>query len=181
MSEKRVADMYALYQRGNSLSQVGKAYGITRQSVYGLFKKRGLAMRSKYYQPHIVFNGNKYTLNNNAYYRRTDGDRELLHRDMWKFHYGAIPMGFDIHHKDENKSNNELSNFECLPTPEHTRLHNPLRSIPTRYCLNCGKQLVRKVRLSGELETPSALGRRTYCNWGCRGQHITGKPKGWKP
>lgn len=179
--DKRAAEMYELYQQGYSLSEVGKAYGVTRQSVYGIFAARGYAMREKKQLPYIVFNGNKYTLTTGGYYRRTDGDRELLHRDMWKLERGSIPDGHDIHHIDEDKTNNVIENFECLPTGDHTRLHNPQQPIQERYCLYCGKQLVRRTTDPKDIETPTELAKRNYCNRDCASNDRKGKPKGWKP
>jgi len=179
--DKRAYEMYALYTQGYSLEQVGKAYGVTRQSVYGVFKDRGFSLREKKQLPYIVWNGNKYTLTTDGYYRRTDGNRELLHRDIWAFNYGEIPVGYDVHHKDENKSNNAVDNLELLTTEDHTRLHNPLTETPKRYCLHCGKELVRAVRrANGELETPSALAKRKYCSNECKHAAQIGKPRGLK-
>lgn len=117
--------MYALYNDGFTLSQVAKAYSMTRQSVYGLFKYRGWPLREKKQLPYVVFNGNKYTLRNNGYYGRTDAKRTLLHRDVWEFHNGAIPENCDIHHIDEDKLNNNIENLECLQKAEHTRRYSP--------------------------------------------------------
>jgi hypothetical protein len=124
--DKKAAEMYEIYLQGKSLSEVGKMYGVTRQSVFSMFEVRQWEMRPlpkmKSYQE---FNGNKYTINAQGYYRKTDGDRQLMHREVWEFYNGPIPAGWDIHHKDENKANNDISNFECLPKAEHTRLYSP--------------------------------------------------------
>jgi hypothetical protein len=118
--------MYDYYNQGYSLEQVVKAFGITRQSVFKMFKKRNFKLRDKP-KPlsFVIFNGFKYTLRNNGYYGRTNGDRTLLHRDIWEFYNGSIPPGYDVHHKDEERNNNQLKNFELLPKSEHTRLYSP--------------------------------------------------------
>lgn len=65
----------------------------------------------------------------------------LVHRVVYEAFKGAIPSGFQIHHKDGNKRNNCLSNLEAVSTAYHhqlTRKENPLmfkksnetRSIP---------------------------------------------------
>lgn len=119
-------EKYELYQQGHSLAQVAEVYGCTRNSIFGLFKYRGWAMRPKAKpKAYVEFNGSKYTVRNHGYLAKTNGDRTLMHRDVWEFHNGPIPQGWDIHHKDENKQNNELSNLECLPKAEHTRLYSP--------------------------------------------------------
>jgi hypothetical protein len=51
---------------------------------------------------------------------------ENLHREVWKFHYGPIPPGYDIHHKDLDTANNAKENFEMLPKAAHRELHDSL-------------------------------------------------------
>ena len=46
-----------------------------------------------------------------------------LHRYIWERVYGPIPPGYDIHHKDFNKANNELNNLAMLTEAEHHRVH----------------------------------------------------------
>lgn len=116
--------MYQMYCDGKSLAQVGEAFAVTRQSVYCIFSYHGLPRRQKTELPFIEFNGAKYTLRNTGYFGRTDGERTLLHRDMWEHAYGKIPAGHDIHHIDSNRLHNSLSNLECLPKEAHTRLHS---------------------------------------------------------
>jgi hypothetical protein len=45
------------------------------------------------------------------------------HRWVWINHYGSIPKGMDIHHKDGNKSNNEIENLEMLSRSDHLKRH----------------------------------------------------------
>jgi hypothetical protein len=123
LNKTPLKEMHAMYEGGYSLQQVGDFFGVTRQSVFGLFKYHGLKMREKKELPAVVFNGAKYTMRNTGYYAKTDGSRNLLHRDMWEKDNGPIPDGWDIHHKDEDKTNNTPTNFECLPKADHTRLH----------------------------------------------------------
>ena len=44
-------------------------------------------------------------------------------RWVWINHYGAIPKGMDIHHKDGDKNNNEIENLEMLSRSEHLKRH----------------------------------------------------------
>lgn len=130
MTRKRDDDkankMYECYSLGMSLSQVGNLFDMTRQSVYSTFQKRGFELRKRPGdRSSIMFNGEKYTLRNNGYYGKTTGERTLLHRDVWECYNGPIPVGWDIHHKDENKENCDISNLELLPKSEHARLYSP--------------------------------------------------------
>lgn len=121
---KLLEEMYALYLEGHSTRQVAAVFGVTGQSVHGLFKYNHKPMRAKPAPLAFVeFNDNRYTLRNTGYYGRTNKERSLLHRDMWEHHNGPIPNGWDVHHKDANKGNNVIENLECLPKADHTRLH----------------------------------------------------------
>jgi hypothetical protein len=53
----------------------------------------------------------------------THGKRMRLHRAVWEHYHGAIPNGHHIHHKDENKDNNELENLELLGESDHMKWH----------------------------------------------------------
>jgi hypothetical protein len=125
-NDARALAMYERYQAGLSLAQVAAEFGCTRQSVYSMFDARGWEMRPKPERlPEVLYGGRKYTMRNTGYYGATTGDRHLLHRRMWQDAYGPIPDQFDIHHLDEVKTHNELSNFECLSKSDHTRLYSP--------------------------------------------------------
>jgi hypothetical protein len=47
----------------------------------------------------------------------------LLHRAIWMAAHGPIPPKHHIHHIDYNPLNNDLSNLQCLPHGEHSRMH----------------------------------------------------------
>ncbi len=57
--------------------------------------------------------------------KREDGVRvnQYLHRIVWEAAYGGIPKGFDVHHIDEDKLNNSLSNLTLMSHVEHCRMH----------------------------------------------------------
>lgn len=124
--EQKTKEMYDLYAQGFSLFEIANKYKITRQSVYARFKRKGMKLRtlvkSNEYQ---IFNGKKYTKRNNGYYALTTGKRNLMHRDVWEYYNGIIPDKCDIHHIDEDKKNNDISNLECLSKSEHTKLYSP--------------------------------------------------------
>lgn len=52
-----------------------------------------------------------------------DGERYFIHRLVFSHFKHFIPEGFDIHHADFNKANNDISNLVCLSHKAHSQLH----------------------------------------------------------
>lgn len=127
MKNKKYKEAYKLYQQGYSLSDVGRVIGVTRQSVYDCFKRRGYKMRNKKFLPFVLYDNLKWTINKNGYYRCTTrkNKEQLLHRYKWVKEKGNIPKDYDIHHIDLVKTNNDINNLECISKSEHTRLYSP--------------------------------------------------------
>ena len=142
--DEQAALMYERYTAGLSLAQVGEEFGVTRQSVYQMFKSRDLALRERppIAENVIEYDGRLYTIGDHGYYRCTTGDRHLLHRRVWEDHRGPIPAGYDIHHRDECKTNNTVENFECLPKAEHTRLYSPSCNQHSHKCKHASQEVV---------------------------------------
>ena len=126
VSDLKYQEMYNLYLDGLSLQQVGKAYGVTRQSVYDGFKTRGFKLRNKKLLPFVIIDGLKFTKTNYGYWYCTTKESYSLHRHVWEKENGPLPEGYEIHHKDFDKSNNELSNLQALTTSDHAKLHSDL-------------------------------------------------------
>lgn len=49
--------------------------------------------------------------------------RKRLHVYMWEKANGKVPKGYHIHHIDEDKRNNELSNLRLIEGREHVKQH----------------------------------------------------------
>lgn len=80
----------------------------------------------------VEFKGIKYhrypshpDYSTSSYFRSSagKGNPKLLHREIWKSHYGEIPAGYLIHHKDGNPLNNSIENMECISKKEHNSIH----------------------------------------------------------
>lgn len=70
------------------------------------------------------FNDIKFTIGpGRRYFSNSGVDPRFMHRYVWKFYNGEIPDGYDIHHKDGNRYNNDISNLECIESVEHKKLH----------------------------------------------------------
>jgi hypothetical protein len=117
--------MYDRYCQGLSIEGVADEFGRTRQTVHKMFQRRGFSLRPAYHtlRDVVTYQGRNYTLGDLGYLRCTTGDRHYLHRRVWEDHRGPIPPDYDIHHKDHNKLNNDITNLVMLTKADHTRLH----------------------------------------------------------
>lgn len=48
----------------------------------------------------------------------------LVHRMVWHDANGTIPAGFDVHHRNEDKTDNRIKNLILLSNVEHQAEHN---------------------------------------------------------
>lgn len=46
-----------------------------------------------------------------------------MHRFVWEYYNGEIPDGYDVHHIDGNRGNNDISNLQLLKSHDHKKLH----------------------------------------------------------
>lgn len=49
--------------------------------------------------------------------------RKRLHIYMWEKYNGNVPKGYQVHHIDRNKGNNDIENLKLLSIKEHLSLH----------------------------------------------------------
>lgn len=69
------------------------------------------------------FDGLKFTRDEKTGYYLNATIRKRIHRYVWEYHNGEIPKGYEIHHIDYDKSNNDISNLQLLSQKEHQKLH----------------------------------------------------------
>lgn len=78
-----------------------------------------------------------HKLNQDGYLRVRDdrvtrkGRRPLImmHRLVWERVYGAVPEGYEVHHKCHNRACCCLEHLELVKTSEHKKYHNHNRYI----------------------------------------------------
>lgn len=71
----------------------------------------------------IIVDGMSFIQSGRPYYYNSN-TRKYLHRYLWEKAYGEIPEGYEVHHKDHNPFNNELSNLELKESREHKLYHS---------------------------------------------------------
>ncbi len=88
---------------------------------------------------HQKFNSDIYYKDANGHYRKYIP----LHRAVWQYYRGKIINDYCVHHIDENKNNNDISNLQMMSMSEHRHLHNQKMPI-TKICPVCGKEFTLK-------------------------------------
>lgn len=71
----------------------------------------------------IFYEGHKVYINGEYPAIWLDRKSQHIHRLEWMKHFGQIPKGCVVHHKDENKMNWNIENLELLSRSKHIREH----------------------------------------------------------
>lgn len=79
-------------------------------------------------EKYIYFNGIKFTRDEKTGYYLNSTIRKRLHRYVWEFYNGPIESGYDIHHIDGDKSNNDISNLAKISRKKHAEIHGDMQS-----------------------------------------------------
>ena len=72
-----------------------------------------------------IFNNLIFKRSKDGYYLNPAG---AMHRVVWNYFNGEIPEGYQIHHKDLDKNNNDISNLQLLTFSEHAKIHSNIRA-----------------------------------------------------
>lgn len=119
-------DIIKLYKQGFSCQDIANIFSMSRQAVWERLKTNGVKLRTKKVLPFIIYDGIKFTANDNGYFRATRRDKHIsLHRYKYTKEIGPIPKGYDIHHINGDRQDNSISNLECLSKSEHTKKYSP--------------------------------------------------------
>jgi hypothetical protein len=74
----------------------------------------------------------------------------LAHVWVWEQANGPVPDGFQLHHRDGDKANNDLANLELVTPTDHKRIHSP------HYQRNNAGEWERRCGVCGEWKPPNA-------------------------
>lgn len=81
----------------------------------------------EYRDGYAYYDGHKFRKDiKSGYYLSTakiDGNRKRLHVYVWEKFNGPVPQGYNIHHFDENKNDNQIDNLMCMTKHEHHMWH----------------------------------------------------------
>ncbi len=66
----------------------------------------------------LIFEANMNNISYNEYIKLLNNVSSCLPANFW-----TIPEGYEVHHKDENTTNNDIDNLELLDSSAHARLH----------------------------------------------------------
>lgn len=72
---------------------------------------------------HRLYFGRKFYKSKNGYWVCCTSRLPWAHRWVWINEKGSLPNGFDIHHMDGDKDNNDISNLEMVTRSEHQKKH----------------------------------------------------------
>lgn len=73
------------------------------------------------------FNGIRFTIGpGRKYFSNSNVKPRSMHCYVWSYYNGEIPKGYEVHHKDLNRYNNDISNLELLEKHEHKKLHGQM-------------------------------------------------------
>lgn len=72
---------------------------------------------------YAYFGGMAFCRDEKTGYYLNSTTRKRLHRCVYEAVHGGIPQGWQVHHIDHNKSNNEPDNLELLTAKQHSQRH----------------------------------------------------------
>ena len=93
-------------------------------------------------------NSKRYTKQEDEHYRGYHG--KYLHRAVWEFYNGKIPIGYVIHHKDGNPENNDIENLQLMSKTSQNlcRVRKKIFSLQTRQNKILFKRMFGKIKFS---------------------------------
>jgi phage antirepressor YoqD-like protein len=100
--------------------------------------------------------------------KRTKNNYVLYHRIVMENHLNRLLTDNEvIHHIDNNKKNNDISNLQLMNNKEHNRLHSTKgRTMITLICPNCKKEFIKEKRQTHLIKG----GNPSCCSRHCRGK-----------
>ena len=92
---------------------------------------------------------NSIYINENGYKKVRNG--KSMHRMVYEYYNGAVPPKHCVHHLDENKLNNDISNLKLMSNREHRVYH--LKDNISKYCYTSENMIGDKNPFYGKKHT----------------------------
>lgn len=73
------------------------------------------------------FDNYKFTRDDATGYYLNSTIGKRLHRYVWEYYNGEIPKGYHIHHKDGDRTNNDITNLLAVASKKHFQHHGEER------------------------------------------------------
>lgn len=84
------------------------------------------------------FNGTNFHKRKDGHYKKSSLS---IHRVIYQYYYGEVPSNIDIHHRNFNPADNDISNLQPLKRSDHRHAHKNQK--PTKkICPVCSKEFV---------------------------------------
>ena len=139
----------------------------------------------------VELHGVAYFQNSDGYYLTgpNNGVDRLYHRQLWIDAHGPIPPGWQVHHLDHDKTNNDLSNLAAMSARAHHRHHHVGKTVAQAFIefqrermTRAHREMVPKVHTCVICE--STFERRAYrasfCSDECRRKKQAIKSQKWR-
>lgn len=122
--------------------------------------------------------GYKYCRTDPPHPKRNSKNLYPLHRVVMENKLGRLLIsGEEVHHRDENKSNNSPDNLEVLTKEKHSRLHS-LEKAPASMvvvCAHCKTEFsIKPYRF--RLRASRNKNSKIYCSRACGSSKVTAPP-----
>ena len=72
------------------------------------------------------FDGTKFTRDEKTGYYQNSTIHKRMHTYVWEYYNGKVPKNYEVHHKDFDRSNNDITNLQLLSKSAHRKLHAEL-------------------------------------------------------
>lgn len=100
-----------------------------------------------------------------------------IHRIVYETYYGEVEDGYDIHHIDEDKTNNNINNLKKITHEEHGRIHSTKYSDKMMICPQCGKEFLWTAQKQQTFYSNQSRKRyqnsstKPFCSKSCSGKY----------
>lgn len=121
-----VSEMRAMHDSGMTIVDIAKKLGDTDNNIRGLFRRRGIKINKYESRDYYAkFNGVLYTSMHNKGYLCSK--LKQLHRSVYEYYTGKTTDGYDVHHIDGDRFNNDILNLVRVTRGEHLLIHRSNR------------------------------------------------------